>query len=272
MSDGRQAWWFALSTLLVSWGFEALIIANGGVGVVGLPWLVALMCIPGAMSILARRMFRTGFADAGFRRGAARYYAYALAIPLLLALLVGTIASMLDIRHYAIAASGAWVGAASTALFVLVLGVAGAVGEEIGWRGFLLPKLISAGAKHPYLATGLVWAAWHLPLIAFGGFYRTDHPLRMTVVYGVGIVAINFLVCELRMRSGSVWVAATIHAAHNFFFQFAVPVLLLTRPGANAAAWDLLAGDTGLGVAALYALAYLAFARARRSARPRDSR
>lgn len=272
MSDTRQAWFFALSTLLVSWGFEALIIAKGGAGVLGLPWLVALMCIPGAMSVLARLVFRAGFADAGFRLGAFRYYAYALALPLMLALLTGLVASLLDIRHYSVALPDAWTGAAAMASIVLGLGVLGAVGEEIGWRGFLLPKLVAGGARHPYLATGLVWAAWHLPLIAFGGFYRTDDPLRMALVYGVGIVAINFLVCELRMRSGSVWVASAIHAAHNFFFQFAVPVLLLTSPGANAAAWDLLAGDTGLSVAALYALAYLVFARANRPVEPRHSR
>lgn len=268
MDDKRQAWLFAIATLLVSWGFEALIIAKGGVGALGMPWLVALMCIPGAMSILARLVLGSGFADAGFRLGAFRYHAYALAIPLLLALLSGLIASMLDIRHYALGASGA----AAVALFVLGLGVAGVVGEEIGWRGFLLPKLISGGARRPYLATGLVWAAWHLPLIAFGDFYQTDHPWRLALAYGVGIVAINFLVCELRMRSGSVWVASTIHAAHNFFFQFAAPVLLLTKAGANAAAWDLLAGDTGLSVAALYLLAYLAFMRLSRPAESRDPR
>lgn len=272
MSDRRQAWLFAISTLLVSWGFEAFIIASGGAGRFGVPWLVALMCIPGAIAILARLVFNAGFSDAGFRPGAYRYYAYAVAIPLLLSLLLGLIASALDIRHFSLVVRGAWAGTAVTALFVLGAGLVGAVGEEIGWRGFLLPKLVSGGSRHPYLVTGLVWAAWHLPLIAFGGFYRTDDPLRMALVYGLGIVAMNFLICELRMRSGSVWVACTIHTAHNFLFQFAVPALLLTRPGDNAAAWDLLAGDTGLSVAVLYALAYVVFVRTSRPAGSRDPR
>jgi membrane protease YdiL (CAAX protease family) len=60
------------------------------------------------------------------------------------------------------------------------LGLIGAFGEELGWRGFLLPKMVGARILHPYFVSGLVWAGWHLPLIAFGDLYSTDDVFVMT--------------------------------------------------------------------------------------------
>ena len=258
MTDILQARLFVLLVLPISWCFEALIIVRGGVRELGPPWLVALMCITGGISILLRLIFKSGFADAGFQLGLRRYYVYAIALPPVLALLEGFICAVLDIRRFSLVAPEMLVRMSGIALSVLGLGVVGALGEEVGWRGFLLPKLVSSGARHPYLVTGMVWAAWHLPLIAFGGFYKTDNPLLLALVYGIGVLAMSFLIAELRMRSGSVWVAATVHAAHNFFFQFGVPALILTARGSRSALWDTVGGDTGLSVAALYAGAYFA--------------
>ena len=267
MSDRNQAWVFIVLVLAVSWGFEAYIIANGGVGHFGPVWIVALMCIPGALSILLRLVLKSGFGDVGFRIGRARYYLYAVAIPLLLAMLVGLASAGLDIRRFSPVSTEQLIQLGPVLLTVLGLGLIGAFGEELGWRGFLLPKMMSGGVKRPYLVCGLVWASWHLPLIAFGGFYPSDNPLLMALIYGVGIIAMSFVFSELRVRSGSVWVAAIVHASHNFFFQFAVPVLLLTAPGSRVGLWDTVTGDTGLSVAVFYALAYLVFrAVARRNA------
>ncbi|HEY0503708.1 MAG TPA: CPBP family intramembrane glutamic endopeptidase [Lysobacter sp.] len=249
----RHALLFIVLVLALSWGLEAFIVAQGGVRELGPAWLVALMWIPGAVAIGQRLAFRLGFADAGFRIGPLRWYAVAVAVPLLLALLAAIPASLLDLREAIPVAAPMLASLAPVALVVLGMGVVGAVGEEIGWRGFLLPRLVAARVRRPNLACNLVWALWHLPLIALGGFYQTETPWLMAAVYATGIVAIGFFLGELRLRSGSVWVAALAHAAHNFFFQFAVPALLLTAAGANAAWWDLLASDTGLIVAALYA-------------------
>lgn len=257
MSDRNQAWVFIVSVLAISWGFQAFIIANGGVRNFGPLWIVVLMCIPGALSVVLRLILKSGFGDVGFRIGKGRYYPYAVAVPLLLALLTGLISAALDIRHFSPISPEQLTQLSPVLLSVLGLGLIGAFGEELGWRGFLLHKMISGGVKSPYLFSGLVWASWHLPLIAFGGFYQTDDALLMALIYGMGIIAMGFFISDLRVRSGSVWVAAIVHAAHNFFFQLAVPVLLLTAPGSRSDLWDMVAGDTGLSIAVLYASAYL---------------
>mgnify|MGYP003584875364 CR=1 FL=1 len=257
MSDRNQALIFIVLVLAISCGFQAFIIANGGVRNFGPVWIVALMWIPGSLSIVLRLVLKSGFGDVGLRVGMGRYYLYAVAVPLLLALLVGLISLALDIRNFWPVSPEELIQLSPVLLSVLGLGLIGALGEELGWRGFLLPKMISGGVKSPYLASGLVWASWHLPLIAFGGFYQTDNRLFMTSIYGLGIIAMSLVCSELRVRSGSVWVATIVHAAHNFFFQFAVPVLLLTVPGSRADWWDMVTGDTGLSIAVLYASTYL---------------
>lgn len=259
MRTRNQALVFIVSVLVVSWSFEAFIIVNGGVRNFGPFWIVALMCIPGVLSILLRFILKSGFRDVSFRIGNGRYYIYAIAAPLVLALLVGLISVAFDIRKFSPVSPGQLVQLGPVLLSVLGLGLIGAFGEELGWRGYLLPKMMSGGVKNPYLVCGLVWASWHLPLIAFGGFYQTDDALLMALIYGLGIIAMSFFFSELRVRSGSVWIAAITHAAHNFFFQFAVPVLLLTAPGSRSKLWDMVAGDTGLYIAVLYAVAYLVF-------------
>lgn len=261
MSDRNQVFIFIASVLAVSWSFEAFIIVNGGVRNFGPFWIVTLMCIPGVLSLALRFMLKSGFGDVGFRAGKGRYYIYAIAVPLLLALIVGFISAIFDIREFSPISLGQLGKITPVLLSVLGLGLIGAFGEELGWRGFLLPKMMNGGFKTPYLACGLVWASWHLPLIAFGGFYQTDNAWLMALIYGLGIIAMSFVFSELRMRSGSVWIAAIVHAAHNFFFQFAAPALLLTLPGSHSDLWDMVAGDTGLCIAALYIVTYLVLRR-----------
>lgn len=176
-----------------------------------------------------------------------------------MASLAALLSAAFDIRRFSLVSPEQFILITPVLLSVLGLGLIGAVGEEIGWRGFLLPKMMSGGFKSPYFACGLVWAFWHLPLIASGDFYQTDNALLMALIYGLGIIAMSFVFSELRVRSGSVWVAAIAHAAHNFFLQFAFPVLLLTVPGSHSELWDMVAGDTGLCIAVLYIATYIVF-------------
>jgi len=48
----------------------------------------------------------------------------------------------------------------------LVQSLATALGEEIGWRGFLVPELFKTmGFTSAALFSGVVWACWHYPLV-----------------------------------------------------------------------------------------------------------
>jgi len=105
-----------------------------------------------------------------------------------------------------------------------------AFGEEIGWRGFLVPALRRYGTWPALLVSGAVWGLWHAPIILLGyNFGRTD--ITGVLLMTAGCLAWGVLLGWLRLRSGSVWPAVFAHGAVNA--AAGLPTLLYaagTRP------------------------------------------
>lgn len=90
-----------------------------------------------------------------------------------------------------------------------------ALGEELGWRGWLLPKLLPLGAVPAILISGVIWGLWHAPLILLGYNYP-DAPGWLGLLAMVGMCTVfGAIFGWLRIRSESVWPAAFAHAAFN---------------------------------------------------------
>lgn len=93
-------------------------------------------------------------------------------------------------------------------MVALLLVFSGPIGEEIGWRGFALPRLLEKySALSASLILGSVWAIWHLPLILVGDF--TAYGALMPV-----IAAIVFTWIFQNSR-GSVLLAILMHASYQ---------------------------------------------------------
>jgi uncharacterized protein len=89
------------------------------------------------------------------------------------------------------------------------------LGEEIGWRGYLLPKLLSLGRTRALLLVGLIWAAWHLVLFFLTPFFPTGNVVIFLPLFVGTIVAASFFFGYLRLYTGSVWPASIAHSVHN---------------------------------------------------------
>lgn len=111
-------------------------------------------------------------------------------------------------------------------LFTSTLGMldfSGALGEEIGWRGFLVPALFQL-TKGNFTATVLInaviWSAWHAPIIFFSSYNNPGVPRWYSfccfVILNVGGATI---VNWYRLRSGSLWTGVLLHNSHNIFVQ-----------------------------------------------------
>jgi hypothetical protein len=96
----------------------------------------------------------------------------------------------------------------------------GALGEELGWRGFLFPELqrITSFTTASVIG-GVVWALHHLPLILFSDYHSTAPIAFQVVVFFISTIVLTFVYNWLRVRSGSVWPAVVLHASHNIFFS-----------------------------------------------------
>ncbi|WP_130178510.1 CPBP family intramembrane glutamic endopeptidase [Cryobacterium sp. SO1] len=90
-----------------------------------------------------------------------------------------------------------------------------ALGEELGWRGWLLPKLMPLGTVPAIVISGVIWGLWHAPMVLLGYNYP-DAPgwLGLTMMVGMCIL-VGAVFGWLRLRSDSVWPAALAHAAFN---------------------------------------------------------
>jgi uncharacterized protein len=87
--------------------------------------------------------------------------------------------------------------------------------EEIGMRGYLLPKLLPLGRTRALALSGLVFATWHMPLILLTPFFPIGNELISVPLFYATVVAATFVYGYLRLYTGSVWPASLAHAVHN---------------------------------------------------------
>ncbi|MFN8573139.1 MAG: type II CAAX endopeptidase family protein [Gemmatimonadaceae bacterium] len=106
----------------------------------------------------------------------------------------------------------AWYVVLLTSLVAMILG--GPLGEEIGWRGFALPRLQQLmGERSASVTLGLLWALWHWPVFFIPGLDQYGQPFGPYVLYVTGLsVAFAFL---YRTTGGSLLLAVLFHTAVN---------------------------------------------------------
>ena len=94
----------------------------------------------------------------------------------------------------------------------------GPLGEELGWRGYALPRLLSfLSPARASLVVGVAWAIWHAPLIVFPD-WRNDVSIGwFMLIYPLSIIALSFAFTAVHMQSnGSVGLAIIFHGVINF--------------------------------------------------------
>jgi membrane protease YdiL (CAAX protease family) len=103
--------------------------------------------------------------------------------------------------------------------FLIMVGIlmfSFSLGEEIGMRGYLQPRLMSLGRTRALLVVGLVWATWHMPLYYFAAkLFPVGNVLFFLPLFYGTIVAASFLFGYLRIYTGSTWPAVIAHSVHN---------------------------------------------------------
>ena len=201
------------------------------------PLLIGLaMWIPAVSTVIVVKFItREGFGVTNLRVGVLKpYVVSALGIPAVFAVIYGltwlvglaTPDWQLQSLRAALAARGivtsdlpdprmvlASVFFASLVMGPAVNGLFG-FGEELGWRGYLLPKLMPLGKWRAYILVGIIWGLWHAPLI-LAGFNYPGFPvlgvlgmIGMTTTFGIYIN-------EMTLRHRSSVLAGWMHGAFN---------------------------------------------------------
>ena len=228
--------------------FEVIIITTGN-----LSWLVPLVWVPALASVVARLVLREGFSDVSFRLGGRRGWSaivVALLFPIVVGLIAYGIAWMSDLARFAPRSDIAGDAASPLTAFVVLLAASAtigtltltltAAGEEIGWRGYMLTRLIDAGVPRPVLVSGLLWGLWHVPGTLTGVYATGPSPLLSAVLLMVTITSLGYVIGRMRLETGSVWPAIVVHAAWN---SIIVGAYDSATTGAGAALW---VGESGV--------------------------
>jgi membrane protease YdiL (CAAX protease family) len=205
--------------------------------------VLALMWSPALASVIARLVLREGFSDVSFRFGGHRtlpWYALGLGVPLAVGILAYGGAWLTGLVGLQGSAGAFLVGLVSAATWITIYGFIFTAGEEIGWRGYMLTRLIDAGVPRPVLVSGLIWAGWHLPLIFAGIYAAGPNPALSAILFVVSVTSISFVFARMRLETGSIWPVIFAHSAWNAIIQGPFDG---ATTGANAALWT---GESGI--------------------------
>jgi len=180
------------------------------------PGALLFVLSPVLMAVGLRTIGREGWSDAGLRLGRERgwYVFAALWMPAALgvALLVGALTGQVH---------GGPDGLPLFATLVatgLVARTTFAAFEELGWRGYLEPRLAALGVRglRRHLAVGALWGVWHVPYILAMGDDYTTVPLAVQIpLFLVAVLAMAVVLGVMRARTGSVWPAVVEHGIAN---------------------------------------------------------
>jgi len=221
-----------------------------------------LALAPGLASVITRLLRHEGFADVSFRWHGDRMksaFLLAFGLPLVVGAVAYGFAYLIGLARFVPAAIPFAVNPPlaqfglnlilSAVLMILIL--PGAAGEEIGWRGYLLPRMIQARIPEPVIISSLIWGAWHLPVV-FAGVYA-EGPSRIMTAIGlmVGTLAFGSILAWLRLAIGSIWPCIFAHAAWNALINGG---FTLATQNASQNMWI---GETGMLVAVTLVVAAL---------------
>jgi len=261
----RESWasnkiilFLIITLLLIAWPYYTLISA-GSMELVG---TLALMWGPGIAAILTELITTRSIAGLGWRLGKPRYLWTSFLIPLCICIVVYGICWSIGLAPFAGSQLVAGVEEAlgkhlslplailATFVVIFPLSFLAALGEEIGWRGLLLPELAK---RYPFtqamLISAGIWSLYHYPLILFAN-YHSSAPLWYGLpVVTVALFGFSFAAAWLRLKSGTLWTAALLHGSHNFFIQN-----IFDRMTLNFGLAPYLTTEFGAGVAIAYVL------------------
>lgn len=95
----------------------------------------------------------------------------------------------------------------------------GALGEEAGWRGYMMPRLEKLfGIKCATVVGGVIWGVWHYPALLLGHNFGHGYflePWSGFLVFTIYTVIMNAFLYLIVKKTGSVWPAAFFHASNN---------------------------------------------------------
>jgi len=193
--------------------------------------VLLMMWTPGISALTTSFIFKDKIKNYGWKPGKIKFLGYAYLLPLLVSVIAYGFFWSSGLAEITIqqAENYKWakmlgfnlpvpffIGALSKMSLGFLLTCLPVLGEEIGWSGFLTPKLLKLfSIPVTSLIVGLLWSAWHYPAI-IGGIYGTGTPLWIALPgFTLVLIGYSFFRTVLVSKSKTLWTGVVLHSSGN---------------------------------------------------------
>ena len=188
--------------------------------------------------------FRKSLRDLGMTHAGFRAWPLAVGAPLLIhlvsLLILAVVGSVIVVVPQG---SGSPLQLAVHIALGLVISTVFALAEEVGWRGYLLPRLLGIGVMPAMLLVGLLHGLWHLPVMLGTDYYHgAGNPVIVVPMFLATLTLAGVFFGFLRLWTGSVWPVAIAHSAANIVWDAATNMVRPTSP----AIIEYVGGESGV--------------------------
>ena len=239
---------FAICTVMPCLFLYSCIISSGAGVHGGSVLALALMWIPGLAALVTKLTVDHSLRGIGWRmhRSSLRSFLAAYLLPFGLCLIVYGLAWLTGLGQRR---ESNFSQLAIFATLGVLLSMSASLGEEIGWRGFLLTELRQLFPENTlHLIIGIVWFLYHAPLIVFSDYNNGNIPISLACFF-VMVIGFTALADRLCIQAHSFWPAVLLHASHNVFVQSIFDPLTINGPYTQ-----YLTSEFGAGLAIGYAV------------------
>jgi membrane protease YdiL (CAAX protease family) len=232
-----------------------------------MPAVLVMMYTPGISAVISAWIFKERVVTFGWKPVNIRYLGYAFLFPFIVSVIgygiiwaspYGSFTTEQVVNYKWARMLGFDLPAPFLAGFIskLVLASLAAsifvVGEELGWSGFLTPKLRKLfSVPVTSILVGMFWAAWHFPAI-IGGFYGTGTPLYIALPgFTLVLIGASFGRTILVEKAKTLWPGVVLHVSHNVILM---GIFMEMTESTELIEVKYLVSETGIFLGLLYIL------------------
>lgn len=207
---------YLLIVFALSWPFQFFIFFFPDITWAPKLFLVSMIMVSVGTFIAGRYFFKDTFRDAGWSWGKPKHYILALIFPIIIWVIPTLLGSVLGVQL--IPTEHSYSNMLTLFLLSFVITLAPAFGEEFGWRGYLLPRLLQRhSVKKSLLIQSFIWWFWHIPVLIYSA---TSAPLIESSVLTSSILVLAISIIPSMMHAiifSYIWSTTSSLAVATFY-------------------------------------------------------
>lgn len=257
LSDLQKGILFSCITLVLSTSLTLLLPDNVDIGIL---MFVPLLVVLVTMLLTGEIRNKQSWLSLGFHRFPMKVFLIGFIVPIIPTLIGYIIVWNTGLGDFTVPEEmklNVFVLIIGAVITIIINSLTKMLGEEIGWRGYLLPRLQSLGIENALFISSFIWGLFHIAPIMFSGQYHSETNFFIFVpLFMINVMMAGYFIGYLRIVTGSIWPAIIAHCAHNMAWAYGSMLTTNADPIVS-----YVTGDVGVIGLAFYFVVYLVIRR-----------